>query len=567
MLTLAGLCSVSIEQMLSQKEIDSLPVKRIKLEVGEEKQTYVFDPQVLTYYQFLGQLTDTQREVCTLQQAKYYYDTEKIQTFDNWPVLMNRMKPKVWFSYIDANYLIYRTNPYSPVYIATFAKYGYELDFWKLGEYLDGKDGVTIFRDKSDINGPTEDKRVATYIYYPQRTFLYHEMTERGDTYRVRHYTTDIDLNAIDMIAISNRIYVISPERIFVFHVNEDKIKKELELADFNEINKYKLLGLTQGKVFFFVQKVTGKNTYELYANDNFTTAQTGMSYLEDTEIHILLGGHQYVFQTISIEGRIRYWYIKNPTATRFFSLEFTEIQGITEKYTSIVYLNDRIHFFSPNTLSHSMYLIGTDQGIVKFPTSKPILGILYDYFDQPMENDRFLLVDDKVTYTTEEREIPDDKATSGSHSKKVKVVVSKREGRVSVVPIKIAPPQVTCSAGPKTLEYNLKLYIITRAKRYYVNIHVLKKGVHAVSKSRFVYKMWALVLGIAVTLITYCCWVYQKVNTEYIRVKLCMGNLESVGDDTHGFANHNIAEHSEDEDDMALHVQAGELNEHTITL
>jgi len=62
-------------------------------------------------------------------------------------------------------------------------------------------------------------------------------MTESGQTYKFREYQTDIAIRPIDMIAINKNLYVISPDRLYQFVVNEDKLKKEDELANFNSIN------------------------------------------------------------------------------------------------------------------------------------------------------------------------------------------------------------------------------------------------------------------------------------------------------------------------------------------
>jgi len=62
-------------------------------------------------------------------------------------------------------------------------------------------------------------------------------MTESGQTYKFREYQTDIAIRPIDMIAINKNLYVISPDRLYQFVVNEDKLKKEDEQANFNSIN------------------------------------------------------------------------------------------------------------------------------------------------------------------------------------------------------------------------------------------------------------------------------------------------------------------------------------------
>ena len=168
--------------------------------------------------------------------------------------------------------MLYRTGPMSPIYVAKFSKFGYHKDFWKLSDRLNNKRDIKIFRDKSDENGPSGSKKVATYIFVPEKTFIYHEMTESGQTYKFREYQTDIAIRPIDMIAINKHLYVISPDRLYRFVVNEDKLKKEEELADFKTINKYKKIALTQGKIFLFVQRSDSGRGYEVYANANFTT-------------------------------------------------------------------------------------------------------------------------------------------------------------------------------------------------------------------------------------------------------------------------------------------------------
>jgi len=80
------------------------------------------------------------------------------------------------------------------------------------------------------------------------------------------------------------------------------------------------------------------------------------------------------------------------------------------------------------------MYILGSKNGILSLQTSNPIIGVLYDYIDQPLENDRFLLVDDvsktKLVADPETGKLQDQSYVAG---------------RVTVLPIKLSPSSILC--------------------------------------------------------------------------------------------------------------------------
>lgn len=64
-------------------------------------------------------------------------------------------------------------------------------------------------------------------------------MDEHGNTFKKKIYHADQDLRIVDFVAVNKLVYIISPERMFKYSVNKDKLRKELEISDMKE-NSYK---------------------------------------------------------------------------------------------------------------------------------------------------------------------------------------------------------------------------------------------------------------------------------------------------------------------------------------
>lgn len=187
------------------------------------------------------------------------------------------------------------------------------------------------------------------------------------------------------------------------------------------------------------------------------------------------------------------YRYIKNPRATKFYSLEFEVIPGMTQKYQQVVILKDRIHFFSYNKLDHAMYIIGSKKGIVSLPTSKPIIGILYDYIDQPLENDRFLLVDD----VSKTKMVAN--AETGKLEKQNYV-----EGRLTVLPIILSPSSIFCQSASNTKEYVEKLVVETQEAIYKVTLHIAARRQLFYNPPRIVDIAWGVSIGLVMIVLSF---------------------------------------------------------------
>lgn len=175
----------------------------------------------------------------------------------------------MWFKYSDSTFFLYRTDRDSPIYVTKFSREGEQRDFWKVGTVIEGQDKIIIARDKSESNGPTGKTTAVSYIHVPPNIIIYHEMDEHGNTFKMKIYHADQDLRVVDFVAVNRMIYIVSPERMFKYSVNKDKLRKEQEISDVKD-NSFKMIGITQGGVFLYVKRV--ENGEQLYASSQFTS-------------------------------------------------------------------------------------------------------------------------------------------------------------------------------------------------------------------------------------------------------------------------------------------------------
>jgi len=192
----------------------------------------------------------------------------------------------MWFKYNDSTFFLYRTDKMSPIYIAKFTREGEQRDFWKIGTVLKNQDKIIVARDKAESNGPNSLKTAVAYIHVPPNIVIYHEMDEHGNTFKKKIYHADQDLRIVDFVAVNKLLYIISPERMFKYSVNKDKLRKEMEITDMKE-NSFKQIGLTQGLVFLYVKRVNNGET--LYASSKFTSKEDefGYQHLEGRRIFL----------------------------------------------------------------------------------------------------------------------------------------------------------------------------------------------------------------------------------------------------------------------------------------
>jgi hypothetical protein len=289
----------------------------------------------------------------------------------------------MWFKYNDACFFLYRTDKDSPIYISKFTREGEQRDFWKIGTVIKGQDKIIIARDKAESNGPNSTNTAVAYIHVPPNIVIYHEMDEHGNTFKKKIYHADQDLRMVDFVANKRLVYIISPERMFKYSVNKDKLRKEMEIGI--KDNSYKQIGMTQGNIFIYIKRSEGFEY--LYASSKFTKEEDefGYMHLKGRRIHLRNAGDQnYVVFVVDKKGDGKYWYIKNTGVKKAISIEFGPIEGINKMYKHVVGLKDRIHFY--DDLEHAMYIKGAKKGIVKYSTHQPILGFVYDSVYQFLE-------------------------------------------------------------------------------------------------------------------------------------------------------------------------------------
>lgn len=513
------------------KEID-LPIKTHSILVDSQEKVLEFDNTPLQNFYFglsqqkregiLGDQKTTgppnpARDLCTVSQSSFVRDTSKDQLIENQPPALNLRQPISWFRYGDGSYLVYRLDPNSPVFCAQFTKYGIRQTFWKLGDVFNGVTNINIFRDKADIIGPTGKVQAISYIYAPQRTFIYHEMTETGQTYRVRKYTADIDLNAIDMLAFQKHVYVVSLERIFKFQINEDQMRKVDELK-FKNQGEYQSIMLTEGRVFLYIKRIeseSGEQLFSLYAQDDFKDIANGRQQLVGNGIIGMLGGNQqYVFQVYdALRGGVSYKYLANPRAKHFYSLNFVDIPGLDQKFDNVVILKNRFHFYNLNDRNHVMYLRDTLKGLIRFNSNSPILGVVYQYQDQPIDKDRFVLISD-----TQKTIIV---------GKEKKVVL---EGKLSIVPTTLSKPKIVCNTETATPGFVTKFTASSAKFRHIVTIKVVSQKSMVRNDIRIIDIMWGIVVGSCIVIMSYFCLLYEKVRIEHDRIMTTqIGQTEKV--------------------------------------
>lgn len=273
-------------------------------------------------------------------------------------------------------------------------------------------------------------------------------MDEHGNTFRKKIYHADQDLRIVDFVAVNKLIYIVSPERMFKYSVNKDKLRKEIEI-NLKVDNSIKEIGLTQGMIFLYVKR-SDRGQY-LYASSQFTMEENefGFKHLEGRRIFLHNAGDQnYVVFVVDKKGQGKYWYIKNTGVKKAISLVFGPIEGINRMYKHVVGLKDRIHFYEG--LSHAMYIKEAKKGIVKFSPQQPILGMVYDSVHQFLEQDKVLLVNDKRNEDV---------------------------GRLAVFPLVLRKAYVTCVNEQNTITKYLKFIIKTRKYTWRFSVKIIGLG------------------------------------------------------------------------------------------
>jgi hypothetical protein len=410
----------------------------------------------------------------------------------------------MWFKYNDSTFFLYRTDKDSPIYINKFSREGEQRDFWKIGTVIEGQDKIIVARDKAESNGPNPNSTAVSYIHVPPNIIIYHEMDEHGNTFKKKEYHADQDLRIVDFVAVDKLVFIISPDRMFKYSVNKDKLRKEMEIAEGVTDNEFKQIGLTQGRVFLYVKRVD--NGEVLYASSKFTEKEDEFGYLHLKGRRVYLknaGDQNYVVFVVDKKGVGQYWFIKNTQVKKAISLEFGEIKGINRRFQHVVGMKDRIHFYEG--LEHLMYIKGSKKGIVKFSTHQPILGIVYDSVHQFLEQDKILLV-------TDDRH--------GEH------------GQLSVVPMVLRHPYVTCVNEQRAIAKYLKFVITTKKIKYQFSVKINGLGGLKYVEPTWYQICWCAAIAFALVLISYCCMKKAAIDRETGKVGFELGRVERVNDE-----------------------------------
>jgi len=432
---------------------------------------------------------------------------------------MERRKTVLWLKYNDMCFFIYRQNKKSPIFISKFSRVGVQRDFWKIGTVINMKDKLIIARDKSESNGPSYNKTAVVYIHVPPNLIIYHEMDEHGNTFKKKVYPADQNLRVVDFVAWKRKLYILSPDRLFEFSVNEDQLRKEKQMSNFTE-NTYKQIGLTKGGVFLYVIRFKGGE--RLYGHENFTD-KFGHQHLQGKRIKLQNCGDQsYVVWVEGLKGKANaYYYLTNSNVTRAISMEFERIEGITQYYMGAVSLKNRIHFY--NELEHAMYVKGSHKGIVRFPTSFPIIGVWYHSIYQYLEEDMFLLVKDKP---------------------------GAQKGTLALTPVKLTKPRVICVNEKDAIETYLKFIVYTEKKKYKFSVKIMGNGSALYIPPTYYKIAWCFALAFFALLISYCCMLKAKADKDAGIVDIQLGNMEVLDDEDNlddSYMDHTLPDYGSD--------------------
>lgn len=426
------------------------------------------------------------------------------------PVALDR-RYHIILRYFDRIFLLYRENYDSVIKVTTFNRAGQVTTNWNIGDSIKGKSGILIMKDRVEEMAPSLNKPSATYIFVPGNTIIYHEMNYRGGTERKKIYHTDLNLQIIDWTCFERNIFVVTPDRLMKFLVNQDKITKREEFSDFAE-NTYKAVGFTKGRVFVYVLRQDNQEI--LFAHKEFTTNKVGGHvHLKGRKLKIYNSGLQnYVVYVQDNQGKRKYYYLQNPEASKSSSLVWVEIPDVNRSYNYITQVGHRIHFV--NYMSHEMYIMGGKKETVRYKTQEPILSYFYITMDQYIQDDQMLVVSDEDE--------------TG--------VISRRR-------LKLENPKVECYPEGSAIEKYIKFDLETTEKDYRFQVYMKPLG----SKNFLGVSLYKLLLsvliGFGITVISYNCFVLARTEKEFNEVNKLMGNTEPL-------ENLNTDENDDDDND-----------------
>ena len=382
------------DQDLQKKQL-RLPVKKIRLDVEYDKKVFVLDPiPILNYREIKGK----DIEGCEIQQGQLIENLPAQFIRNKFPVGMDK-RWFMWLRFTDSMFFIYREDKNSPINCATFSREGHTIDFWNIDfnviKGIEGKD-MMLLRDTIEETGPTVDGSASTFLYVAPKTMIYHQMNFLGKTVRSKVYTLDYDLSLIDAVAYNKRMYMINTYAMITMTINEDKMTKDDEVLI--SPNFFSQVGLTYGHIFIFVVKAA--DGYKVAANSIFSTE--GLYYhsnLSGKKIVITKSGNrQLIFfvQEDEYNNKGTYYYILNPGVTKPSGLVFEKVPEITDQYSRIFEMNDRIHFVKENR--HVMFTKGSQKSLISFVNTLPIIGVVYWSTGQYLSEDRFVTLADQET-------------------------------------------------------------------------------------------------------------------------------------------------------------------------
>ncbi len=405
-----------------------------------------------------------------------------------------------WLRYGDAQFLVFRENPDSPIYCARFSRAGFTIELWnidlKVIKSKANKD-IILMRDTYEENGPAPDKNSATYLYVAPRTIIYHEINFLGKTVKLKQYVQPYDINIVDAVVFKKRFYMIKEDSLITLTVNEDKMTEDQTITI--SANSIKQVGITLGGVFMLVIKSPAGHN-ELVANSNFT-ADNAYTHLKGQDINLIRSGNrQYVVYVKEdlLTGKGKYFYIVNPSVKKPSGLVFEPVPEIDMEYDQVFELRDRIHFLKENL--HQMFQKGAKRTLIKYLNNQPIVGILYWSSYQYINEDQFLTVNDVGPVSA-----------------------------LKVANVNLTEPRVICPPRPNSMELYVKFSVFTKTTEYAFDVVFHTTGTFDFIAGSFFDHIVTILAGIA-CLIGAWVWLRKTINDrDYSKLNAALARQRAI--------------------------------------
>lgn len=452
----------------------------VKMEVGYDTKEYPLDAKpIMNYVPNKGTLI----EGCIIQQGSLIEDTNRTQSYvDKFPVSMHN-RWYLFLGYKDSQYMIYREDKFKPFTSVRFTRAGMTSDILDLPlETISGKEDkhILFMRDMAEDNGPSLNKTSSLYIYVHPTTIIYHEIDFLGKSVKSMIYNTDNELSIIDAVTHNKKMFVVTSNSLEAFTVNENMMKKELEIII--PVNTVAQLGYSRGKLFVMTIK-TADGGMELIANDKLSL-EGYYTHLKGKHVDLIASGNRNYVVFVKddfYQDKGSYYYLINPKASKPSSMVWQKIPEINTLHPKVFELRDRIHFIKDT--EHKMYTKGALKTLIRLKNTLPLLGLLYWSYYQYPEEDQFLVVSDIAS-----------------------------SGNLKVTSVNLTNPKVICPPRIGTVEKYEKFSVVMRKEKYNFEVLFQTTGTQGFISATLFDQVMCLLFGIAVAGFAYI-WMQKAAN------------------------------------------------------